>query len=51
MRHMNQNIFKPKTDPSLKLAIAANLTREMDFYYYCRQRLRKQFLLIQDREE
>ncbi len=49
--HVNQNTFKPKTDPALKRDLAANLTREIDFYHYCRQRLHKQFLLIQDKEK
>lgn len=46
VRHVNRNSHKPFVDPAFKAALAANLTKEIDFYHYCRQRLRKQYAAI-----
>ena len=46
-RHKNRNIYKQAQSRQFRAALAANLTREMEFYHFCRQRLRKQMALIQ----
>ena len=46
-RHKNRNIYKQAQSREFRAALAANLTRELEFYHFCRQRLRKQMALIQ----
>ncbi len=48
IRHLNANIYKPETDPAVKRRLERVLAREMDFYHYCRQRLRKQYELVEE---
>ena len=43
----NTNGFKPKVSKEIKSAIAANMTREIDFYFYAKQRLHRQYLSLQ----
>ena len=43
----NTNGFKPKVSRAIKSAIAANMTREIDFYFYAKQRLLRQYLSLQ----
>jgi len=45
---INKNIYQPKVDAKIQDLVRKNLTREVDFYNFCRQRLYKQFLLIKD---
>ena len=44
--YTNRNNFKPKVPHFVRHLIAKNLTREIEFYNYCRQRLHKQYLSI-----
>ena len=44
----NTNGFKPKVSREIKLAMAANMTREIDFYLYAKQRLLRQYLSLQE---
>ena len=44
--HANSNGFKPKLSPAIKSALAANMTREIDFYLYAKQRLLRQYLSL-----
>ena len=43
----NTNSFKPRVSREIKLAIAANMTREIDFYLYAKQRLLRQYLSLE----
>ncbi|XP_037940417.1 heparan sulfate 2-O-sulfotransferase pipe-like [Teleopsis dalmanni] len=42
----NKNKRKPKIDEDVKEMIRKNFTHEYDFYYFCKQRLYKQYLAI-----
>ena len=43
---VNKNLYKPKTSALVRDMIAKNITREIEFYNYCKQRLHKQYLSI-----
>ena len=43
---VNKNLYKPKTSALIREMIAKNITREIEFYNYCKQRLYKQYLSI-----
>jgi dermatan/chondrotin sulfate uronyl 2-O-sulfotransferase UST len=43
---INKNMYKPKVPFHVRELIAKNITREIEFYNFCRQRLNKQFLSI-----
>ena len=45
---VNRNIYQPKVDEKIKELVRKNMTREVDFYNFCRQRLYIQYLLIKD---
>jgi dermatan/chondrotin sulfate uronyl 2-O-sulfotransferase UST len=45
----NTNTFKPKVSSDIRAIIAANMTKEIDFYYHCKQRLLRQYLSINKR--
>ena len=48
-RGVNANLYKPKkpkTWQQIKDTLAANFTKEIDFYEYCRARLHKQYLTL-----
>ena len=45
---VNKNIYQPKVDEKIKDLVRKNMTREVDFYNFCRQRLYKQYLLVKD---
>lgn len=40
------DIRKPRTDDDVKAMIRRNFTYEYEFYYFCKQRLYKQYLAI-----
>ena len=42
----NKNLYKPRTSALTRELIAKNITREIEFYNYCKQRLHKQYLSI-----
>ncbi|XP_067647741.1 heparan sulfate 2-O-sulfotransferase pipe isoform X5 [Eurosta solidaginis] len=42
----NKNKRKPKIDEDVKEMIRKNFTHEYDFYYFCKQRLYKQYLAV-----
>ncbi len=43
----NVNLYKPRrVDPKIRARIAANLTKEIEFYHFCRQRLQRQVLAL-----
>lgn len=46
----NKNRRKPKIDQDVKDMIRQNFTQEYDFYYFCKQRLYKQYLAISLKE-
>ncbi len=50
-KHLNRNAFKPRTEEWLKRELAKNLTREIDFYHFCRQRLHRQHMLLRTEGE
>ena len=46
-KHKNKNIYKKTQSSLFKATLAANMTRELEFYHFCRQRLMKQMMSIQ----
>ncbi len=46
MRHINKNIYRPSVKPETRDRIRANVTREVEFYEFCRQRLHRQYLAV-----
>ena len=44
--YANSNGFKPKVSLAIKSVLAANMTREIDFYLYAKQRLLRQYLSL-----
>ncbi len=48
IRHVNKNIYKPKTEKAVKRELAAKMGRELEFYYFCRQRLKRQYWALKD---
>ena len=46
-KHKNKNIYKQRQSSKFRAALAANMTRELEFYHFCRQRLMKQMMSIQ----
>jgi dermatan/chondrotin sulfate uronyl 2-O-sulfotransferase UST len=48
IQHVNRNIYKQPQTTELRQMLAGNMSREIDFYNYCRQRLRKQYLLLNE---
>ena len=45
-RHVNKNIYKPRTPDYVRRALAANFTLEIEFYEFCKHRLRQQMLAM-----
>jgi len=43
---INSNSFKPPVSEHVKDIVRKNLTREIEFYQFCRQRLYKQYLAV-----
>ena len=41
------NIYKPKTPKYIREALAANFTLEIEFYEFCKHRLRQQILAME----
>ena len=46
IQHVNRNIYKPKVSEETKRALAEAMSREVEFYNFCRQRLRRQATVI-----
>ena len=44
MPAVNKNIYRPKVSLKTKQLVRKNMTKEYEFYNYCRQRLHKQYL-------
>ena len=47
IRHVNRNIYKPKVGAETRRVLAESMSREIEFYNFCRQRLRKQAVVIE----
>ena len=45
-RHVNKNMFKPKTPSYIREVLLKNFTKEIEFYEFCKQRLLRQYLSI-----
>ena len=45
-KHVNHNNGKPKVPNDVKELLRRNFTTEIDFYQFCKQRLKKQYLAI-----
>ena len=45
-RNVNRNAFKPKVLADTVELYRKNMTRETEFYHYCKQRLHKQYLAL-----
>lgn len=48
IRHMNKNTFKPPVDPELRASLMGRFQREIQFYEFCKQRLHKQYMLMEE---
>lgn len=46
----NKNKRKPYIEPEVKEMIRRNFTNEYEFYYFCKQRLYKQYLALNIKE-
>ncbi|XP_034658556.1 heparan sulfate 2-O-sulfotransferase pipe-like, partial [Drosophila subobscura] len=47
IRNRNRNNRKPRVDPDVREMVRRNFTNEYEFYYFCKQRLYKQYLALQ----
>ncbi|XP_017127270.1 heparan sulfate 2-O-sulfotransferase pipe isoform X7 [Drosophila elegans] len=47
IRNRNRNNRKPHIDPDVREMVRRNFTNEYEFYYFCKQRLYKQYLALQ----
>ncbi|KAH8269943.1 hypothetical protein KR018_000119 [Drosophila ironensis] len=47
IRNRNRNNRKPRIDPDVREMVRRNFTNEYEFYYFCKQRLYKQYLALQ----
>ncbi|XP_017072088.1 heparan sulfate 2-O-sulfotransferase pipe-like [Drosophila eugracilis] len=47
IRNRNRNNRKPQIDPDVRKMVRRNFTNEYEFYYFCKQRLYKQYLALQ----
>uniref|UniRef100_A0A1B6E882 Heparan sulfate 2-O-sulfotransferase pipe n=1 Tax=Clastoptera arizonana TaxID=38151 RepID=A0A1B6E882_9HEMI len=45
-KRINRNMFKPPVSEEVKEIVRRNFTREIEFYYFCRQRLHRQLLAL-----
>lgn len=45
-KKINHNAFKPPVSEEVKEIVRQNFTREIEFYYFCRQRLHRQLLAL-----
>jgi len=45
-KKQNLNPWKPKISERIKRIMRANFTQEYDFYYFCKQRLYRQYFAI-----
>lgn len=45
-KNVNKNNFRPDVSPTVKDMLRKNLTREVEFYEFCKQRLHKQYLAL-----
>ena len=43
LRVVNKNIYKPKVSREVRDYLAAKLSKEIEFYNLCRERLRRQY--------
>ncbi|XP_030570086.1 heparan sulfate 2-O-sulfotransferase pipe-like [Drosophila novamexicana] len=50
LQNRNRNNRKPKIDADVKAMIRRNFTHEYDFYYFCKQRLFKQYIALKRTE-
>ncbi|EDV97964.1 GH14412 [Drosophila grimshawi] len=46
LRNRNRNNRKPTVDEDVKAMVRRNFTHEYDFYYFCKQRLYKQYIAL-----
>lgn len=47
MENVNRNAFRPAISEQVRALLARNLTQEIEFYQFVRQRLNKQFIAVQ----
>ncbi|XP_030387993.1 heparan sulfate 2-O-sulfotransferase pipe-like [Scaptodrosophila lebanonensis] len=50
LRNRNRNNRKPRVDADVRAMVRRNFTHEYEFYYFCRQRLYKQYIAIKSRD-
>ncbi|KAH8332234.1 hypothetical protein KR074_011244 [Drosophila pseudoananassae] len=50
LANRNRNNRKPQVDDDVRAMVRRNLTHEYDFYYFCKQRLYKQYIALKRNE-
>ncbi len=45
-QNVNKNIYQPKVQEYVKQLVRTNITREVEFYQYCKQRLHRQWMAL-----
>lgn len=50
LQNRNRNNRKPKIDADVRAMVRHNFTHEYDFYYFCKQRLYKQYIALKRTE-
>lgn len=50
LQNRNRNNRKPKVDADVRAMVRQNFTHEYDFYYFCKQRLYKQYIALKRNE-
>ena len=48
---INRNIYKPPVAEATKEIVRKNFTREIEFFEFCKQRLHKQYLALNLKED
>jgi dermatan/chondrotin sulfate uronyl 2-O-sulfotransferase UST len=48
---INRNIYKPPVAEATKEIVRKNFTREIEFFEFCKQRLHKQYLALNLKDE
>ena len=45
-KNVNKNIFRPAVPDNIRALVRNNITREVAFYEYCKDRLNRQYLAL-----
>lgn len=50
LQNRNRNNRKPRVDADVRAMVRRNFTHEYDFYYFCKQRLYRQYIALKRNE-